>query len=431
MPSPDRHLGELELLARALDLEPSPDPHVQSCPTCRGRIEGLGAGRTHLADLASLVAEAESAPRSPVPAVLSALSRTLVRAEALVRAAERDDEALSRDLEEAAARPDFRDVALQALQIASRLTSRRPSVALEFARSIRYRLSGDGSPDDPLLSAEVGLLESQALVYVGRIDEACDRALAAASAIEAADAPGLLRARASYYAGSALWGAGRFEAALRHLQEARNAFAADGQDPWVGRAEGAIGLVHFSEARFREALHAFDAALERLDPDVDPGPWEAIQQNRAGILMNLGRFPEARTAFGRALELAVQHGLSAAATTVRVNLLNLGLEEGAWEDVRIRGKKLVAFCDREGLSVDAYYARLALAEAQAALGNYGEVRLLVEAIRGDAPPEIRDDPDATVLLDRLDAGDNEMAGRLRRLRHYLSGRDRYEAAERA
>jgi len=48
-----------------------------------------------------------------------------------------------------------------------------------------------------------------------------------------------------------------------------------------------------------------------------------------------------------------------------------------------------------------------------------------------APPEVRDDPDASLLLDRLDAGDHEMAGRLRRLRHYLSGRDRFEAAKRA
>ena len=87
--------------------------------------------------------------------------------------------------------------------------------------------------------------------------------------------------------------------------------------------------------------------------------------------------------------------------------------------------------DREGLAVDAYYARLALAEAQAALGNYGTVRDLVETLRRDAPPEVRDDPDATALLGRLDAGDEEMQGRVRRLRHYLAGRDRVEAVRRA
>ena len=121
--------------------------------------------------------------------------------------------------------------------------------------------------------------------------------------------------------------------------------------------------------------------------------------------MNLGRLTEARAAFGAALELALRAGLMANATTIRVNLLNLGLDEGAFEDVRARGEKLVAHCDREGLAVDAYYARLALAEAQAALGNYGAVRDLVEILRGEAPPEVRDDPDATALLGRLDAGD--------------------------
>jgi hypothetical protein len=148
--------------------------------------------------------------------------------------------------------------------------------------------------------------------------------------------------------------------------------------------------------------------------------------------MNLGRFAEARAAFGTALELALRSGLMASATSIRVNLLNLGLDEGSYEEVRARGEKVVAHCDREGLAVDAYYARLALAEAQAALGNYGSVHALVEALRGDAPPEVRDDPDATALLGRLDAGDlDEMVGRLRRLRHYLAGRDRIEAARRA
>ena len=114
-----------------------------------------------------------------------------------------------------------------------------------------------------------------------------------------------------------------------------------------------------------------------------------------------------------------------------MNLLNLGLDEGAYEEVRARGEKLVATCLQEGLAVDAYYARLALAEAWAALGNYGAVRALVEVIRGDAPSEVRDDSDAMRLLDQLDAGDHEVAGRLRRLRHYLSGRDRVEARKRA
>ncbi|HRY46369.1 MAG TPA: hypothetical protein P5164_20725, partial [Thermoanaerobaculia bacterium] len=221
MPSADRHLGELELLERAMTPGLAPDPHAASCPTCRDRIEGLAAGREHLADLAGLAAAEESGARVPVPAALSRLSRTLARAEDLVRAAERDDAALPAWLDEASARPDFPDVALHALQIASRLTSRRPSVALAFARSIRQRLHGDVGGDGTLLAAEIGLLESQAFVYVGRIDEACERALAASSAIEAAAAPALLRARADYYAGSALWGAGRSEAALSRLLAAR------------------------------------------------------------------------------------------------------------------------------------------------------------------------------------------------------------------
>ena len=80
MPSADRHLGELELLERAMTPGLAPDPHAASCPTCRDRIEGLAAGREHLADLAAPATEAKSGPRVPVPAALSRLSRPVYAA---------------------------------------------------------------------------------------------------------------------------------------------------------------------------------------------------------------------------------------------------------------------------------------------------------------------------------------------------------------
>ena len=46
MPSADRHLGDLELLERALGSDLPPDPHAESCPACRARITGLAEGRT-------------------------------------------------------------------------------------------------------------------------------------------------------------------------------------------------------------------------------------------------------------------------------------------------------------------------------------------------------------------------------------------------
>ena len=430
MRSAERHLGELELLELALGPGQPGNAHAEACPDCRRRIEGFTAGHEHLLDLDAL--EADDAPPPTPPASLSALGRELEEAEGLVRAAEADDDSLAALLAESARGPGFPGVALHAAQLASRLTVRRPRAALDFAGAIRDALGP--SKDAALLRfalAELKVLESQAQLYVGRTEDACRLALEGLSELEASGAPLLLVSRARYYAGSALWGSARYGESLPLLAAARDGFAEDGQDAWIGRSEAAIGLVHFSEARFRQALYAFDAALERLDPAVDPGPVASIQQNRAGILMNLGRLTEARTAFGQALELALRAGLSAGATTIRVNLLNLGLEEGSFEEVRSRGEKLVAHCDREGLAVDAYYARLALAEACAALGSYGAVQALIAVLREHAPPEIRDDPDATALLGGLDAGDDEVAHRIRRLRRYLCGQDRAEAARRA
>jgi len=434
MPSAERHLGELDLLALALDPGAPPNAHAEGCPECRKRIDGLATGREHLADLEAL-AKVDDDAEPPVPPVsLGRLCRTLEEAEALVRAAEDGEEPFLLALERAAERDGFPEVALQAVQLASRLTLRSPQRAVAFAARLRETLAGSESGAEipsRLAVAVSRVLESQGLLYVGESGPAVRSALEGLAALEDAGAPLLLLSQASYYAGSALWGDSNYGEAIRHLGEARNGFASDGQDSWVGRAEAAIGLVHFSEARFLPALRSFDAALERLDPEVDPGPFASTQQNRAGILMNLGRFAEARAAFGSALELALRSGLMASATAIRVNLLNLGLDEGSYDEVLARGEKLVAHCDHEGLAIDAYYARLALAEAQAALGNYGAVRTLVEALRGDAPPEVRDDPDATALLTQVDAGDLEMEDRLRRLRHYLAGRDRVDEVRRA
>ena len=434
MPSGERHLGESDLLALALEPGEARHPHVEGCSACRRRIEVLSAGVEHLGDLETLPGSGGGALPPAPPAGFSRLRLTREEAEALVSAAEAGEARLAGVLAEAAGRDGFPELALQAVQSASRLALRNPRGAVAFANLLRETIeaSGSGSELPSRLAVAASLvLESQGLLYVGEAAEAARRALEGLAGLERGEAPLLLLSQARYYAGSALWGESRYEEALRYLFAARDGFAEDGQDPWVGRAEAAIGLVHFSAARFVPALHAFDAALERLDPDVDPGPVASTQQNRAGILMNLGRLAEAREAFGAALELALRSGLMASATTIRVNLLNLGLDEGAYEDVRARGERLIVHCDREGLAVDAYYARLALAEAQAALGNYGTVRDLVETLRRDAPPEVRDDPDATALLGRLDAGDEEMQGRVRRLRHYLAGRDRVEAVRRA
>jgi tetratricopeptide (TPR) repeat protein len=435
MPSGERHLGETDLLALALEPGAPRNAHVESCPECRRRISVLSTGLEHLGDLATLPGPGGATPLPAPPAGFQRLDRTREDAETLVGAAEAGEAPLAEALVEAAGRDGFPEVALQAVQIAARLALKSPRRAVSFAARLREAIAAPGTPDtlaSRLAAAASRVLESQGLLYAGDAAAAAQEALEGLTALEESGAPLLLLSQARYYAGSACWGESRYEEALRHLVEARDGFAEDGQDPWIGRAEAAIGLVHFSEARFLPALHAFDAALERLDPAVDPGPVASTMQNRAGILMNLGRAAEARAAFGSALELALRSGLSANATTIRVNLLNLGLDEGSYEEVRARGEKLVAQSDREGLAVDAYYARLALAEAQAALGNYGAVRALVEALRGDAPPEVRDDPDATALLGRLDAGDrDEMADRLRRLRHYLGGRDRVEAVRRA
>ncbi|HYN41697.1 MAG TPA: hypothetical protein VE129_07975, partial [Thermoanaerobaculia bacterium] len=73
MPSVERHLGDVDLLALALEPGAPASAHASACPKCRARIEGLAAGREHLADLEALANLDDDAEPPAPPASLGLL----------------------------------------------------------------------------------------------------------------------------------------------------------------------------------------------------------------------------------------------------------------------------------------------------------------------------------------------------------------------
>ena len=250
-------------------------PTPRACPDCRRRIEGLAGGPRTPPRPRHVRRRREPTRRRPRPRLRSRpSSRTLEEAEGLVRAAEADDD--SRRRAPRGVRPSGR------ASPRSRSTppssprgspSRRPRAALDFAGAIRGRpraFGGRGPPPARPRRAE-GAREPGAALRWEETEDARRLALEGLSELEASGAPLLLLSRARYVLPARPSGAcARYGESLPLLAAARDGFAEDGQDAWIGRSEAAIGLVHFSQARFRQALHAFDAALERLDPGGRP-----------------------------------------------------------------------------------------------------------------------------------------------------------------
>jgi len=79
------------------------------------------------------------------------------------------------------------------------------------------------------------------------------------------------------------------------------------------------------------ALASFDAAVDRLDPDLDASSFTALLLNRARCLALLGRFSAAQQGYAQALQVARRHRLDALVFNVRQNLAEIELLRGDFE----------------------------------------------------------------------------------------------------
>jgi tetratricopeptide (TPR) repeat protein len=429
------HAAEADLLALALGREADAPRetrgHVTSCTTCARRAEGLAS----LADAVRLEEEiadelADAEPRPPSP---RAAERRLRLAEAAARsdAALRDADALVESARDANAdhdalvgsrigTPDGRLALLYALQRAN-FTAGVPQRALAFASAVVAAAGRRiGEPGLAVLVGEARAIESHGFLSIGRLSEARESARAARRAHADAGSDAFSLAVCDYFEASVMCFQGEFGRAERLLGGAARVFAEHAQDHWVGRAEGMLASALSQRGDNRRALAAYDAALERLDPDQDASAVAACLLNRSRCLGALGRFEAAKQGFAQALQAARRHHLDALVFGVRQNLAELEMLRGDFEKALASFRAVAEEADRMGLEEDQVVTRLAAAEC---LGRLGRTDEMIAALRGIGRlvdvADLRGNPAWSELASRLDPGDVDV-GLVSEVRRHLA-----------
>ena len=192
MPRVTRHPEEAELLALELGRnEPGSAAaalHVAGCRTCARRQKALGrlaaaieeassleSMLTPAADLLPFPSRKSAGKHRDFRALASAADEADLKAKRLVEAARDSDRALATCLAESRDSDADHLGLLYAAQTGARLAAAEPHRALALARALSghaRRLPSSGRVPSHRLEAEASLLASQALLNIGRLEEA-------------------------------------------------------------------------------------------------------------------------------------------------------------------------------------------------------------------------------------------------------------------
>lgn len=278
---------------------------------------------------------------------------------------------------------------LYAAQRGGKFSANDPNAALELAQHLI-----DAAPSLPsvavspkelataeLLLGEAFLLESQALLAIGEVDEARGRVLEARKSFAAAGDVGFNEAVCDYLEGSAAGFAGEFPRAGKLLRKALGVFADFGQEQWMGRAEAALGAVFAQRADYKRAVEHIDRGLARISPELDANSYVAALVNKASSLVHLRRFDEARAVYAEALTPSLKHGLKHLTFGVRMGLAELSFLKGDYERAFQTFRRLVEEADASGYVEDALCSRLYEAECLGRLGREEELADVVDDLR--------------------------------------------------
>lgn len=382
-------------------------PHLVECQECRRKVTALAEGLELIRATERPIRPPVRKPDRSLAAAVPLAKRADEIGRRLVTEAENGVEPVIATFEYSGdlALPDG---LIAACQLGASLAARKPRVALSLAQAVRATARGEVDrrhPLRPFILVEALLLTSQAVHVLGRAREAAKHARRAERIASRYGAPPLTLARCWYFEASALVDADE-KTAMTLASTALKVFQAHGQDQWVGRAEIALGLVHFGDDRpSEEALAFFDAALTHLDPELDAHSVAAATNNRASVLHSLGRLDEARAGYQAALQIGLRINHEASIILSKVQLLDLALEEGKTGEVILRAEKVIGQAENAGLDEHAFYARLAYAEALALSGRMASARRVASHLWTFREAEMR-----------LNTTDAKFLAMLRRLR---------------
>lgn len=393
MPRVTRHPDEAELLALAMGRnEPgsaSAALHVAGCRTCARRKEALGRLCAAIEEASSLESMlGPSAEVLPFPsltstkkhrdlkALASAADEADEKAHRLVEAARESDGALAAGLEESGDTDADHLGLLYAAQTGARLAAAEPHRALALARALSARsrtLPASGVVPSWRLEAEASLLASQALLNIGRLEEARAAARDARAAFASRGDDPFDGALCGYFEGTAAAFQGEFAFAERELRRASRVFAAFEQDTWTARAEGALGTLYSQRGNLARAIPFLESALDRLGEEKDAHARAAIEINLAFAFAHAGAFDRSRSVFAQALADARRHDLTYLVFGIRLGLAEIDFLRGEMARALAAYDALAAEADERQLEEDSVFARLHAAECLGRMSRNDEM----------------------------------------------------------
>lgn len=215
------------------------------------------------------------------------------------------------------------------------------------------------------------------LAYANRLPESV-AALADALPMAAPDAR--LAARVRMARVHPLSRTGRVDEAIDEARAARAVFLDLGDGLLAAKASANLGVLHKARHEPLEALRECDAALPAFR--AIPAACAQLESNRGEILLELGRFEEAETAFRGSLAALDAAGLRRAAAIVEGNLADLLGRLGRVSDATAAYERARRLHEESQAAGDLARLRAEQAELFAAAGLLEEARLeLAEAIR--------------------------------------------------
>ncbi len=299
-------------------------------------------------------------------------------------------------------------------------------VVAEFTKCLPFLR--DKGPAQPVcreqILGESALVESSALNFLGRAEEAQSSASAARIHFLSAGEDSFALALVDFFEGSAATFAGHFPVAWKLLKGARSEFQLYGQENWQGRAEAAIGVLLFGKEKYQSALHFYDGAVKLLHPELDGAAYTTTLINRGFCLVRVGRLEAAKAAYARCIGHARRLGMSAHLLMIRSGLATIELLKGNTTRALRSFERVSADATEQGLEQFVLCAQLRIAECLSKLGRSDEVAQRVSAIRNSVFSEsISSNPAYRELCETIS---NQAAspGLIAHIADYFEGRNR-------
>jgi tetratricopeptide (TPR) repeat protein len=423
MPRVTSHPAEAEILALEMGAQEGGAEtalHVAGCRTCTRRKESLARMLAGIEETSALEealarpAEAAVAPRDETRSarlrgLSSASDEAMPLARRIIEAARESDQALGAALGETGDSDPDRLALLYAPQEAGRLAASEPHRALALARALLERaatLPETGLVAPRRLAAEASLLASQALLNIGRLDEARGAVKDARIAFAADGDEPFDRAVCAYLEGTAAAFQGQYGFAERQLKLATRVFAGFEQDAWTARAEGALGTLYSQRGNPGRAVPYLESALERFGDGESAHVRISAMSNLSRAFALLGDYGRARATQSRALAIARQHALPLLIFRTRLNLAEVDFFRGETESALEAFDALATEADEMQLEEDQVYTRLYAAECLGRLSRPEEVVRRLRDLRSLVTVQtLAGTPVWSDLASRLDRGD--------------------------